>query len=72
MAGPSLRDVFAARRRIAPYLPRTPLFGYPALDEVLGATVSVKHENHQPIGAFKVRGGVNLVAQLGDDERTRA
>ncbi len=68
---PSLRDVFAARRRIAPYLPRTPLFGYPALDEVLGATVSVKHENHQPIGVFKVRGGVNLVAQLGDDERTR-
>ena len=67
----SLRDVFAARRRIAPYLPRTPLFGYPALDEVLGATVSVKHENHQPIGAFKVRGGVNLVAQLSDDERTR-
>ena len=33
--------------------------------------MSVKHENHQPIGAFKVRGGVNLVAQLGDDERTR-
>ena len=68
---PSLRDVFAARRRIAPYLPRTPLFGYPALDEVLGATVSVKHENHQPIGAFKVRGGVNLVAQMSDDERRR-
>ncbi len=68
---PCLRDVLAARRRIAPYLPRTPLFSYPALDEVLGAAVSVKHENHQPIGAFKVRGGVNLVAQLSDEERAR-
>lgn len=67
----SLRDVLAARRRIAPYLPRTPLFSYPALDLELGATVSVKHENYQPIGAFKVRGGVNLVAHLSDDERTR-
>jgi threonine dehydratase len=34
-----------------------------------GAEVWVKHENHQPIGAFKVRGGVNLVAQLSGDER---
>ena len=37
--------------------------------EVLGATVSVKHENHQPIGVFKVQSGVDLVAQLSDDER---
>jgi threonine dehydratase len=33
--------------------------------------VWVKHENHQPTGAFKVRGGVNLVAQLTPDERER-
>ncbi len=70
-AVPSLRDVLEARQRIAPHLPRTPLFSYPALDELLGATVYVKHENHQPIGAFKVRGGVNLMAQLGPDERSR-
>ena len=42
-----------------------------ALDELLGAEVFVKHENHLPIGAFKVRGGVNLVSQLGEDERAR-
>ena len=36
-----------------------------------GAYVWVKHENHQPIGAFKVRGGVSLVSQLTDDERRR-
>jgi threonine dehydratase len=68
---PGLADVLAARRRIAPYLPRTPLFTYPQLDELVGARVHVKHENHQPVGAFKVRGGVNLVAQLSDDERER-
>ena len=31
----------------------------------------VKHENHQPVGAFKVRGGVNLISQLSADERDR-
>ena len=68
---PSFSDVLAARRRIAPHLPRTPLFRYPQLDELVGTEVLVKHENHQPVGAFKVRGGVNLVAQLSDDERER-
>jgi threonine dehydratase len=66
---PTLADVYAARRRISPHLRPTPLYSYPVLDELLGATVHVKHENHQPIGAFKVRGGINLVSQLGDDER---
>jgi threonine dehydratase len=63
--------VLAARRRIAAHLRPTPLFRYPALDGLLGTEVYVKHENHQPVGAFKVRGGVNLVAQLSDDERER-
>jgi threonine dehydratase len=36
-----------------------------------GAQVRVKHENHQPVGAFKVRGGVNLISQLSADERRR-
>ena len=68
---PTFADVLAARRRIAAHLRPTPLFGYPALDDLLGTPVYVKHENHQPVGAFKVRGGVNLVAQLSDDERER-
>ena len=61
---PTFADVLAARRRIAAHLRPTPLFRYPALDELLGTQVHVKHENHQPVGAFKLRGGVNLVAQL--------
>jgi threonine dehydratase len=68
---PTLTDVLEARRNIAPYLRPTPLYGYGALDELLGAEIFVKHENHLPVGAFKVRGGVNLVSQLPEDERAR-
>jgi threonine dehydratase len=68
---PDLADVLAARRRIVPYLQPTPLYRYPALDQLAGAGLWVKHENHQPVGAFKVRGGVNLVSQLSADERQR-
>jgi threonine dehydratase len=68
---PTLADVLEARRRVAPHLSPTPLFSYPALNELLGAEVFVKHENHQPIGAFKVRGGVNLISQLSAEERER-
>jgi threonine dehydratase len=65
---PTIADVLDAKRRIAPYLRPTPLYRYAALDELLGADVYVKHENHQPVGAFKVRGGVNLISQLGEEE----
>jgi threonine dehydratase len=68
---PTLSDVLAARRQIAPYLRPTPLYEYPALSELVGAEVWVKHENHQPVGAFKVRGGVNLVSRLDEEERQR-
>jgi threonine dehydratase len=71
LAAPDLADVLAARQRIAPYLAPTPLYRYPTLDELTGARVWVKHENHQPVGAFKVRGGVNLVSQLSAEERRR-
>ncbi|MBV8444646.1 MAG: pyridoxal-phosphate dependent enzyme, partial [Candidatus Dormibacteraeota bacterium] len=68
---PQFTDVLAARQRIAPYLAPTPAFRYAGLDRLCGTTVWVKHENHQPVGAFKIRGGINLVSQLSDDERRR-
>jgi len=68
---PTLVDVLEARRRISPYLRPTPLYSYASLSELVGAEVFVKHENHQPVGAFKVRGGVNLISQLSADERER-
>lgn len=68
---PTFLDVLEAHRRIAPYLRPTPLHAYPALDELVGTQVWVKHENHHAVGAFKVRGGVNLVAQMSEAERRR-
>jgi threonine dehydratase len=67
----TLDDVRAAARRIAPHLRPTPLYPYAGLDRLLDARVWVKHENHQPVGAFKVRGGVNLVSCLDEEERRR-
>jgi threonine dehydratase len=68
---PNFSDVLDAAKRIRPYLQPTPLRHYPSLDRLIGAEVYVKHENHNPTGAFKVRGGINLISQLSDDERQR-
>ncbi len=68
---PVLADVLEARRRISRYLRPTPLYSYDGVNELLGSDVFVKHENHQPVGAFKVRGGVNLISQLNAQERER-
>ncbi len=68
---PDFKDVLLAQRQIRPYLARTPLYSYPAVNALIGTEVYIKHENYQPIGAFKVRGGVNLVSQLSPEERTR-
>ncbi len=66
---PTLHDVIAARPNVYLYLRPTPLHSYPALNALLGTQVWVKHENHQPVGAFKVRGGLNLAAHLTEAER---
>lgn len=71
MNPPTFLDVLRAKQNIAPHLPRTPFFKYPALDAAAGLDLRVKHENYQPIGAFKVRGGINLISQLTDDEKKR-
>jgi len=68
---PSIEDVLSARRTVAKFLPRTPLCDYPRLSEFLGCKAYVKHENHQPVGAFKVRGGIYLMSRLSEDERRR-
>jgi threonine dehydratase len=68
---PTFQDVLLAQRRIRPYLQRTPLYSYPAMNDLLGTEVYIKHENYQPVGAFKVRGGINLVSQLSPQERER-
>lgn len=66
---PTLHDVIAARPHVYRYLKPTPLYTYCGLSDMLGAKVWVKHENHLPVGAYKVRGGLNLVAHLSQSER---
>jgi threonine dehydratase len=66
---PTLQDVYAARSNVYRYLSPTPLHHYATLSELIGAQIFIKHENHQPIGAFKVRGGLNMAAQLSLEER---
>jgi len=65
----TLKDVFKARNIVSKYLPRTPLTCSPALNERLGFEAYVKCDNTLPTGAFKVRGGVNLISQLSDKEK---
>jgi len=66
----SYQDVLEALPRGRAVLRPTPLYEWAGLSELLGCRCFVKHENHQPVGAFKVRGGVNLVSQLSDIECT--
>ncbi len=68
---PTFTDVLLARETIAPYLSPTPLYHYPGLSNKVGAEIWVKHENHQPIRAFKVRGGINFMANLDADTKAR-
>jgi threonine dehydratase len=68
---PTFTDVLDAARQIRGYLQPTPLRHYLSLSRLVGTEVHVKHENFNPTGAFKVRGGINLVSRLTNDERER-
>jgi threonine dehydratase len=67
--GLTLADVQSARPIVYRSLRPTPLLDHPLLRAETGLTLLVKHENHNPTGSFKVRGGLNLVGQLSADER---
>ena len=71
MQAPTIRDVYRARQTIAPYFQRTPLHYSLGLSELLEAEVYLKHEEYLPLGAFKSRGGINLLSNLSEDERRR-
>jgi threonine dehydratase len=59
-----LRQLERAQNIVAAAMPPTPAHQWPLLSERLGATAIVKHENHTPTGAFKVRGGLVYVDRL--------
>ncbi|MBA3010241.1 MAG: pyridoxal-phosphate dependent enzyme [Proteobacteria bacterium] len=60
----SLSNALGAREILKKFLAPTPLRQYPSLDRLMGAQVFVKHENHNPTGTFKIRGGINLMHHL--------
>jgi threonine dehydratase len=66
---PILADIYQVRARLQGRLPRTPLTAYPLLGSEAGFALWVKHENHLPTGAFKVRGGMNLIATRVEAQR---
>src|SRR5688572_2426552 len=71
MEPPVLRDVLDARGRVSARLRASPLLQHPLLASWIGCDTWVKHENHNPTCAFKIRGGLNLVSRLTQQERAR-
>ena len=59
-----LSMAMGARTIIKPFLPPSPLRSYPSLDRLTGARLFVKHENQNPTGTFKIRGGLSLMHHL--------
>ena len=68
---PTLADVLRARASIAPHLRPSPTLECPSLDAALGCRTYLKCENLNPTGAFKVRGGINLLSTLDDEQKAR-
>jgi threonine dehydratase len=68
-AGPTLADIEEARQRISGVARETPVYGSETFSRIAGRDVWLKAENLQRTGAFKVRGAVNRIAMLDDDER---
>lgn len=60
----SLANVEAAQKVVYAHMRPTPLVLYPLLSQEMGLQAYIKHENHTPIGAFKIRGGLNIMASL--------
>ena len=60
----SYLEVLKAREHVYGFLTPTQLTGYENLSSTLGADIFVKHEDHNPTGSFKIRGGVNLLQHL--------
>ncbi len=71
MNPPTYADIVAAEPVVHSYVKPTPLYEWPALSRWLGCRYFLKHENHTPTTAFKVRGGINVISRLSDDEKRR-
>ncbi len=64
MALPSLAEIQSAQAIVYRYMPATPQYSWPLLNQRIGTEAWVKHENHSPVGAFKLRGALTYLAWL--------
>lgn len=71
MAEPTIKEIHAAAERIGPYAHRTPILTCASLDQKVNATVFLKCENLQKVGAFKFRGACNAVFSLSEAQAAR-
>ena len=55
---PKLSEIESAARLVYQSMPATPQYSWPLINARAGVEVWVKHENHTPVGAFKIRGGL--------------
>jgi len=65
----SLKNIIKASKDVYKFLSPTPLRHYQILSDMLGCELWLKHENHNPTCAFKVRGGINFVTQLSNEQK---
>jgi len=65
----AISDIESASRSVYSQMQATPQYCWPLLCERLGTEVWVKHENHTPVGAFKIRGGLAYFAHLANSDR---
>jgi threonine dehydratase len=68
---PTLNDIYSARTRMSDVIRPTPLLRHPLLTRHTGVDLHIKHENHNPTSAFKIRGGVNLLRSMSARETER-
>src|ERR1700761_9202768 len=61
---PTLEEIEAAQRVVYRVMPPTPQYTWPLINQRLGAEAWIKHENHTPVGAFKIRGALVYVHWL--------
>src|SRR6516165_487037 len=71
MDWPTYGQILEAAPLIHHYVKPTPLYEWPALSQLLGCRYYLKHENHTPTTAFKVRGGIKLVARLPEEQKRK-
>src|SRR4051812_25566006 len=70
MSLPTLQEIQSITSLINSAVPPTPQYSWPLLNARAGCELWVKHENHTPVGSFKVRGGLSYVARLKQSHPT--